>query len=112
MKVEDYVKLANISKVLVKNLNIMMDDLQHNQLIISLINKQYKVEARISFIHDLVLFPFDEIAETSWPGEDHMVQLLYESLFFLSFDGSGVPFHNSDLALPGDQEEAVNHFKF
>ena len=64
MEVKNYVKFTNVSKVFIKNLDVVMDDLQTNKLIILLIYKKNKVKTCISFIHDFVFLPFDEIAKS------------------------------------------------
>merc|ERR1719507_2805297 len=55
LKVEDYVKLAHTSKVLVQQLNITVDDLQCNQFVISGINCRAEVETGVSLVNYLLL---------------------------------------------------------
>ena len=47
MEVKDEVQLTNIAKVAVEDLDEMMDDIQHDQLVVLLLNARYEVQGRI-----------------------------------------------------------------
>ena len=64
MEIENYVKFTNVSKIFIKNLYVVMDSLQSDQFIILLVHEENKVKTCISFVHDLVFLPFNEIAKS------------------------------------------------
>lgn len=53
MEVEDEVQLADIAKVAVQDLHIVVDDLQRDQLVVALVNAHHKVQAGIPLVHHL-----------------------------------------------------------
>ena len=54
VKVEDNVKLAHVSKVLVKGLHKSVNDLQRNELIVVVVNRNDKVQTGIAVIITMI----------------------------------------------------------
>lgn len=53
MEVEDKVQLADVAKVAVQHLHILVDDLQGDQLIVSGVHAHHKVQAGIPLVDHL-----------------------------------------------------------
>merc|ERR1719341_2216110 len=70
LKVEDDVQLADRSKILVQNLNIPVNHLQHPQLVIPLVHSEAEEEAGIPLIHHTKVFILNKVAHfrcsTKW----------------------------------------------
>ena len=47
VEVENQIQLAHVSEVFVENLDEVMDDVQHNQLVVFLLDAGYKIQRRI-----------------------------------------------------------------
>ena len=54
----------------------MMDDLQHQKLIVDFFNSRYEVERSITFVNKLEFFPFQEVAALGWSPDDHGADLV------------------------------------
>lgn len=61
MEVEDEIKLANITKVLIKNFDKALHKFKNNKFIFILIHNGYEIETSISFVNNLVLFVVEKI---------------------------------------------------
>ena len=47
VEVENQIQLAHVSEVFVENLDEVMDDVQHNQLVVFLLDAGYEIQRRI-----------------------------------------------------------------
>merc|ERR1719412_3568037 len=108
LKVEDYVKLAHTSKVLVQQLNITVDDLQCNQFVISGINCRAEVETGVSLVNYLHLLPLDEAAHLGLPRKDVGNQLPADLLLVVVLVGIE-PLLKPQLALSAEEENKLYH---
>jgi len=79
MEIEDQIKLTNIAKILIQNLNKGVNKLQNDELVISFIHNCYKVQTCISFIYNLVLFVIDKIAHFWFPCDHQLIDLHSET---------------------------------
>ena len=61
MEVEYEIKLTDITKVFIKNLDKTLHKFKNNKFIFILIHDSYKIETSISFVNDLVLFVVEKI---------------------------------------------------
>jgi len=62
MEIEDKIKLANISKILIQNLHEALHQFEYDQFILIFIDDGYKVETGESFVYYLVLIVIEEVA--------------------------------------------------
>ena len=53
MEVEDEVQLADVAKVAVQHLHIVVDDLEGDKLVIPQVDAHHKVQAGIPLVHHL-----------------------------------------------------------
>ena len=47
MEVENQVQLAHVAEVAVQHLDEVVDDVEHNQFVVSLLNARHKVKRRV-----------------------------------------------------------------
>lgn len=75
MEVEDQIELAHVSEIFVKCLNKHLHELQHNQLIVVLIDDGDEVKAGVSLVYDFIFLVIQEIAHFRVPCDDQLVDL-------------------------------------
>ena len=82
MKIENQIKLTNTAKVLIKHLNKKMDELEHTQLIVILIDTKSEEETGVPAVNDLMISEFEEVGHFRLTGDDHTVRLNFNSCTF------------------------------
>lgn len=75
MEVEDQVKLAHIPEVLVEHLDEGLNDFQHDELVLVLVDDGDEVEAGVALVDDLVVLVLEEIAHLGMAGDHKLVHL-------------------------------------
>ena len=75
VEVENQVQFAHIPEVLVQDFHQHLKSLEHNELVIVLVDNCYEVQSRISFVDDFVLFVVQEIALPGFPGDHQLINL-------------------------------------
>lgn len=106
VKVEDEVQLAHVAKVPVEYFNVVVDDFEGDELVVAAIDTRYKVEAGVALVHKLGVFPVQKVAQLGGAGEDSGCDVTYDlQLLFLRH--GGVPFRQSNLALPAEEQDKL-----
>lgn len=75
MEIEDQIEFADVSEILVEDLNKGVDELKHNKLVLVLIDDGNEVETGVSLVDDFVLFVFQEIAHFGFTSNDKLIYL-------------------------------------
>ena len=75
VEIEDEVQLANIAEVLVEHFYKMVNNVKHNQLIVLLFNARHEVQWGVTFEHNFVFFPLQEVRQFARPTNDHCPDL-------------------------------------
>ncbi len=76
MEVEDEIKLADISKILIEDFYKAMNKFQDDELILILIDDSDEIQGGVSFINNFELFVFDEVAHFRFAGDYQLVDLM------------------------------------
>lgn len=69
MEVENEIKFANISKILIQYLNKTLHELEDDELVFVLIDDGDEIQTGIALIDDLVLLVIKEIAHFGVTGD-------------------------------------------
>lgn len=94
---------------LVQQFDVSVDDLQCDELIVLRFDGDRKVQAGISFVHDLLVRPFDEGGHFGLSTEDQVDQFLCDLLLGFEVVVSRVPFLQPQLPLTTEQQHEVDH---
>lgn len=123
MEIEDEVELADVSEVLVEDLDEGVNELEHDELVVGLVDDHDEVETGVTLVDYLVVLVVDEVAHFGFPSDDQLVDLTSRLAYFLEkplllllrqvggvpgIDPS-VPFGQARPPVPADQKEAVDH---
>ena len=106
--VVDDVQLTDTARVLVKQLNIVVDDLKSDQFIIRVLNSTTEVEAGIALVDNLHIVPLYEGGHLGTPPQYVGDQVSCQLLLCLVRVG-GEPFLQPWLSLPAEEEHELYH---
>ena len=75
MEVEDQVQLTDVAEILIEYFHKCMNHFKYDELIFVLVHNRDKVKRGVSFVHNLILLVFDEIAGFGFTSDDELVYL-------------------------------------
>lgn len=75
MEVEDQVQLADVTEVLVEDLDEALHEFEDDEFVLVLVDDGDEVEGGVAFVDDFVLLEVEEIAHFGLAGDDHLVDL-------------------------------------
>ena len=108
VKVEYEVQLADVAKVPVENLDVVVDHVKRVQLVVVRVNSNDEVQARVPLVGDTQVLVLDEVAQPRRPRQDERSKLLHDFRAFLACV-LAVEFAQAHLALPRHEQHEVNH---
>ncbi|RNC55874.1 hypothetical protein TcCL_ESM06633 [Trypanosoma cruzi] len=104
MKVEDEIELADIAKVAVQYLHKMVDDFQHDQLVIVFVDGSNKIKGGITTTNVLAAPVLNHIGKAHRPTQSKLTRLTHKFGLFL-FGICNIPLCQAQFALAADQKQ-------
>jgi len=107
-KVEDDIEFTNVVKELIEHLHVVVDGLQHHELVILGAHKTNKEERGVPLVNYLLSLVLDKVAHLLRPREHGRGHVAHDALLLLLVGLLVVELGQTDLALPANEKHELN----